>query len=132
MNARPGLSQLGLSAGKKTRLHRILFQHGLRNGTALFLPYDQGLEHGPRVNIQPSAGCSQLGEGRTCLRAAADRVAGVSSRSVGDWQGDGRGVAGVVVEVLVRGGERGGGGERFAGAGVAGVAGVGAAGDLQP
>jgi class I fructose-bisphosphate aldolase len=48
MNARLGLGQLGLSAGKKARLHRILHQHGLRNGTALFLPYDQGLEHGPR------------------------------------------------------------------------------------
>ncbi len=46
--ARPPLRELGLSAGKKARLHRILFQHGLRNGTALFLPYDQGLEHGPR------------------------------------------------------------------------------------
>jgi class I fructose-bisphosphate aldolase len=29
-------------------LHRILREHGLRNGTAIFLPYDQGLEHGPR------------------------------------------------------------------------------------
>ena len=48
MNARPGFGQLGLSAGKKTRLHRILHGHGLRNGTAIFLPYDQGLEHGPR------------------------------------------------------------------------------------
>jgi fructose-bisphosphate aldolase, class I len=48
MSARTGLDQLGLSAGKKTRLHRILHQHGLQNGTALFLPYDQGLEHGPR------------------------------------------------------------------------------------
>jgi fructose-bisphosphate aldolase, class I len=48
MNTRLGLDQLGLSAGKKARLHRILYQHGLRNGTALFLPYDQGLEHGPR------------------------------------------------------------------------------------
>src|SRR5450755_901170 len=48
MNARPGLGQLGLSAGKKTRLHRILHGHGLGNGTAIFLPYDQGLEHGPR------------------------------------------------------------------------------------
>jgi fructose-bisphosphate aldolase, class I len=48
MNARSDLGQLGLSAGKKARLHRILHQHGLRNGTALFLPYDQGLEHGPR------------------------------------------------------------------------------------
>jgi len=47
-SVRPGLGQLGLGTGKKARLHRILFQHGLRNGTALFLPYDQGLEHGPR------------------------------------------------------------------------------------
>lgn len=48
MTTRPQLGRLGLGAGKKARLHRILFQHGLRNGTALFLPYDQGLEHGPR------------------------------------------------------------------------------------
>lgn len=48
MPTRPDLENLGLNAGKKTRLHRILLQHGLRNGTALFLPYDQGLEHGPR------------------------------------------------------------------------------------
>ena len=48
MTTRPSLGQLGLSAGKKARLHRILYQHGLRNGTAIFLPYDQGLEHGPR------------------------------------------------------------------------------------
>ena len=48
MNPRPGLDQLGLSTGKKARLHRILHRHGLGNGTAIFLPYDQGLEHGPR------------------------------------------------------------------------------------
>lgn len=48
MPTRPELRELGLNTGKKARLHRILFQHGLRNGTALFLPYDQGLEHGPR------------------------------------------------------------------------------------
>jgi class I fructose-bisphosphate aldolase len=48
MTARLRLNQCGLSAGKKTRLHRILYKHGLGNGTALFLPYDQGLEHGPR------------------------------------------------------------------------------------
>jgi class I fructose-bisphosphate aldolase len=48
MTTRPGLDQLGLSTGKKARLHRILHQHGLGNGTAIFLPYDQGLEHGPR------------------------------------------------------------------------------------
>ena len=48
MTARPLLTELRLSAGKKARLHRILFQYGLGNGTAFFLPYDQGLEHGPR------------------------------------------------------------------------------------
>lgn len=48
MPSRPTLDELGLGTGKKTRLRRILFEHGARNGTALFLPYDQGLEHGPR------------------------------------------------------------------------------------
>lgn len=45
---RRSLDEHGLDAGKKARPHRILFQHGHRNGTALFLPYDQGMEHGPR------------------------------------------------------------------------------------
>lgn len=48
MTTRLTLSERGLPTGQKARLHRILHQHGLRNGTALFLPYDQGLEHGPR------------------------------------------------------------------------------------
>jgi fructose-bisphosphate aldolase, class I len=51
------LGELGLNTGKKARLHRILYQFGLRNGTALFLPYDQGLEHGPRdFFANPAAG----------------------------------------------------------------------------
>jgi class I fructose-bisphosphate aldolase len=48
MSTRPSLDQIGLGTGKKARLYRILYQHGLRNGTAIFLPYDHGLEHGPR------------------------------------------------------------------------------------
>jgi fructose-bisphosphate aldolase, class I len=48
MNTRPSLDQLGIGTGKKARLHRILHGYGLRNGTAMFLPYDHGLEHGPR------------------------------------------------------------------------------------
>ncbi len=55
MRARPGLNELGLNAGKKARLYRILHEHGLRNGTAIFLPYDQGLEHGPRDFFANSA-----------------------------------------------------------------------------
>jgi fructose-bisphosphate aldolase, class I len=45
---RTPIGELGLDTGKKARLHRILHQFGLKNGTAMFLPYDQGLEHGPR------------------------------------------------------------------------------------
>ncbi|MFG1643527.1 class I fructose-bisphosphate aldolase [Amycolatopsis sp. NPDC049252] len=57
MAHRPALAALGLNTGKKTRLHRILHEHGLRNGTAFFLPYDQGLEHGPRdFFANPAAG----------------------------------------------------------------------------
>jgi fructose-bisphosphate aldolase, class I len=48
MAHRAALDELGLGTGKRARLQRLLFQNGLRNGTALFLPYDQGLEHGPR------------------------------------------------------------------------------------
>jgi class I fructose-bisphosphate aldolase len=33
--------------GKRTRLHRLLYEHGPGNGTLLLLPIDQGLEHGP-------------------------------------------------------------------------------------
>jgi uncharacterized protein (DUF779 family) len=40
VRGQPSLTELGLSTGKKARLRRILFRHGLGNGTALFLPYD--------------------------------------------------------------------------------------------
>jgi fructose-bisphosphate aldolase, class I len=51
------LGERGLGTGQKARLQRILYQHGLGNGTALFLPYDQGLEHGPRdFFANPAAG----------------------------------------------------------------------------
>jgi class I fructose-bisphosphate aldolase len=57
MSRRPRLAEIGLNTGKKARLHRILYQHGLGNGAALFLPYDQGLEHGPRdFFANPAAG----------------------------------------------------------------------------
>jgi class I fructose-bisphosphate aldolase len=52
------LSDLPLPAGKKARLHRLLYQFGPANGTLLLLPIDQGLEHGPRDFFPnpPSAG----------------------------------------------------------------------------
>ena len=45
---RPLLEDLNLNLGKRTRLHRILYEHGPGNGMALILPIDHGLEHGPR------------------------------------------------------------------------------------
>ena len=45
---RPLLKDLNLNLGKRTRLHRILYEHGVGNGMALILPIDHGLEHGPR------------------------------------------------------------------------------------
>ena len=37
-----------VSPGKRTRLHRLLYEFGPGNGTLMFLPIDQGIEHGPR------------------------------------------------------------------------------------
>jgi class I fructose-bisphosphate aldolase len=42
------LDQLDLPAGKRARLYRLLHEHGPGGGIAMFLPVDQGLEHGPR------------------------------------------------------------------------------------
>lgn len=68
MNTRPALDQLGLGTGKKARLHRILHEHGARNGTAIFLPYDHGLEHGPR----DFAGHPESGDARHIIRLAVE------------------------------------------------------------
>ena len=45
--ARPKLSDLDLPLGKRVRLHRLLYEHGVGNGTLMVLPIDQGIEHGP-------------------------------------------------------------------------------------
>src|SRR6476646_5543304 len=68
MNTRSSLDQLGLGTGKKARLHRILHEHGVRNGTAIFLPYDHGLEHGPR----DFAGDPESGDPRHVIRLAVE------------------------------------------------------------
>ncbi len=46
-SARPTFDEMNLSIGKRTRLHRLLYEHGPANGTLMMLPIDQGLEHGP-------------------------------------------------------------------------------------
>ena len=44
---RPTFDEMNLSTGKRTRLHRLMYEHGPGNGTLMMLPIDQGLEHGP-------------------------------------------------------------------------------------
>ena len=44
---RPTFDEMNLSTGKRTRLHRLMYEHGPANGTLMMLPIDQGLEHGP-------------------------------------------------------------------------------------
>lgn len=45
--SRPILADLDIPLGKRVRLNRLLYERGLKNGTLLVLPIDQGLEHGP-------------------------------------------------------------------------------------
>ena len=47
------LDEMELSIGKKTRLYRMLYEHGPGNGTLMILPIDQGIEHGP-LNFFPN------------------------------------------------------------------------------
>src|SRR3989338_4003590 len=44
---------MDISLGKKTRLYRMLYEHGPANGTLMILPIDQGIEHGP-LNFFPN------------------------------------------------------------------------------
>ncbi|MCL5036046.1 MAG: fructose-bisphosphate aldolase [Chloroflexi bacterium] len=41
------LDQPNIGTGEKTRLYRLMYEHGPGNGKMMFLPIDQGLEHGP-------------------------------------------------------------------------------------
>jgi len=47
MAERTTLEDLHLSLGKRTRLHRMLYEHGPGSGRLLLLPIDHGVEHGP-------------------------------------------------------------------------------------
>ncbi|HEX6577771.1 MAG TPA: hypothetical protein VF082_05330 [Jiangellaceae bacterium] len=90
MTTRPQLSELGLSTGKKARLHRILFQHGLRNGTAVFLPYDQGLEHGPRDFFPNPAASDPAYVARLALEGGFNGIAvqiGLAEKFYWDYAG---------------------------------------------
>ncbi len=85
------LGELGLNAGKKARLHRILYQFGLRNGTALFLPYDQGLEHGPRDFFANPAASDPAYIARLALEGGFNGIAmqiGLAEKFYWDYAGE--------------------------------------------
>jgi len=50
---RPQLADLDLPLGKRVRLHRLLYEHGIGGGRLMILPIDQGIEHGP-LNFFPN------------------------------------------------------------------------------
>jgi class I fructose-bisphosphate aldolase len=46
-HSRPTLDDMDVSIGKRVKLHRLLYEYGVGNGTLAVLPIDQGIEHGP-------------------------------------------------------------------------------------
>jgi fructose-bisphosphate aldolase, class I len=91
MNTRPSLDQMGLSTGKKARLYRILREHGLQNGTAIFLPYDHGLEHGPRDFSGNPAASNPRNIIRLALEGGFNGIAiqiGLASKFYWDYAGE--------------------------------------------
>ena len=68
MPERPSIDQVTTNTGKRVRLHRLLYGHGVGNGRVLILPYDHGLEHGPR----DFAGAAQAADPGYVIRLALD------------------------------------------------------------
>jgi class I fructose-bisphosphate aldolase len=91
MPAWTDLREQGLDTGKKARLQRILYQFGLRNGTALFLPYDQGLEHGPRDFFANQAAGDPAYIARLALEGGFNGIAiqiGLAEKFYWDYAGE--------------------------------------------
>ena len=89
---RPTLDDMALPLGKRVRLNRLFYGHGLKNGTLLILPIDQGLEHGPidffsatpLPPIRISSGDSPLRVATTGSPAIADSLASRWSATRGE------------------------------------------------
>lgn len=80
-----------MSTGKKTRLRRIMYGHGPGNGRALILPFDQGLEHGPRDFFDNPASVSPTYQLRLAKEGNFSAVAfqiGLADKYFWDYAGE--------------------------------------------
>ncbi len=84
---RPVLDELDVPLGKRVRLRRLLYGRGLKNGTLLILPIDQGLEHGGRCFVLFSGG-SKLGDDDLLTKVRTGLEAGATGLIFGRnmWQ----------------------------------------------
>ena len=79
-----------LSPGKRTRLRRLLYEFGPGNGTLLFLPIDQGIEHGPRDFFPNPASKDPEYQFRLAAEAGYSAIAcgyGMASKYYPDYAG---------------------------------------------
>src|SRR5919201_931980 len=79
-----------LSPGKRTRLRRLLYEFGPASGTLLFLPIDQGIEHGPRDFFPNPASKDPEYQFRLAAEAGYSAIAcsyGMASKYYPDYAG---------------------------------------------
>ncbi len=79
-----------LSPGKRTRLRRLLYEFGPGEGTLLFLPIDQGIEHGPRDFFPNPASKDPEYQFRLAAEAGYSAIAcgyGMASKYYPDYAG---------------------------------------------
>ncbi len=79
-----------LAPGKKARLHRMLYKFGPGDGTLMFLPIDQGIEHGPRDFFPNPASKDPDYEFRLAAEAGYSAIAcqiGFATKYYPDWAG---------------------------------------------
>ena len=83
-------SHLSLSHGKRTRLWRLMYGHGPRNGSLLVLPLDQGLEHGPTDFFPHPPAIDPEYQFRLAVEGNFSAIAlgvGLAEKYMGEWCG---------------------------------------------
>jgi len=79
-----------LAPGKRTRLRRLLYEFGPGEGSLLFLPIDQGIEHGPRDFFPNPASKDPEYQFRLAAEAGYSAIAcgyGMASKYYPDYAG---------------------------------------------